>query len=85
MKMSKGLLAEIETVFNMHKGLIEEHKQALINQARYKSLRVRLAFDCYYALAPKEVKEKVRVEDLDDSHLETGIVKALENVIGKVE
>ena len=81
MKMKKESVKEIVGMLEGKKELIQKHKEWLKENARYNSLEVRLAMDCWWTL-PQEFRTKTCEEqDLKDAHVRTGMKKALK-VIG---
>lgn len=89
MKMSKENYNIILKVFKDNKQLISEHKQNLLNNAKFKDLNVRLAFDVWHSsLITREVKNNIMQygsnDKLNDNHLQTALLKAL-NEIGLKE
>ena len=80
MKMKKETLNKIVELLSEKVQVIKEHKQMLIDTKSYNVLETRLAFDCYRSL-PTEFRMNVRKnEDLKDSHIETGMRKALKQL-----
>ncbi|MEB6232594.1 hypothetical protein [Mammaliicoccus sciuri] len=89
MKMSKENYNIILKVFKDNKQLISDHKQNLLNNAKFKDLNVRLAFDVWHSsLITREVKNNIMQygsnDELNDNHLQTALLKAL-NEIGLKE
>lgn len=82
MKMSNKLYEKIEKVFSENKELIIEHKKTLIDMelkglTKINDLNVRLSWDVYHALISKKFRHDIDEEDLYDSHIQTGLLKAL--------
>ena len=87
--MTKENYSIILKVFKDNKQLITDHKQNLLNNATYKDLNIRLAFDVWHStLIAREVKNNIMQygssEALNDKHLQTALLKAL-NEIGLKE
>ena len=80
MKIKKETLEQIIELLSPKVEIIQEHKKMLVDTKNYNVLETRLAFYCWYSL-PREFKDKVRKnEDLKDSHIETGMKKALKQL-----
>lgn len=80
MKMKKETFEQIVELLSGKVEIIQEHKQMLIDTKSYNVLETRLAFDCYRSL-PREFTMSIRKnEDLKDSHIETGMRKALKQL-----
>ena len=78
MKMSKESYNLILDTFSEHLEAIKEHKQWIIENASYNNLNVRLGFDAFHGLLPLNQRRHIAKSDnLKDSHLQTGILKAL--------
>lgn len=89
MKMNKENYNIILTVFKENKKVIEKHKNYLLNNAKFKDLNVRLAFDVWHSsLITREIKNNIMQygynDELNDNHLQTALLKAL-NEIGLKE
>ena len=89
MKMIKENYNIILKVFKDNKQLITDHKQNLLNNATFKDLNVRLAFDVWHStLITREVKNNIMQygsnDELNDNHLQTALLRAL-NEIGLKE
>lgn len=85
MKMSKEKYNIVLKVFKDNKELISKHKQYLIKNAKFKDLNVRLGFDIWRSrLIPLEVKDGIMAYDTDDAlndrHLQTALLKALDEI-----
>lgn len=89
MKMSKENYNIILKVFKDNRNLIADHKQNLLNNAKFKDINVRLGFDVWHSsLITREVKNNIMQygssDELNDNHLQTALLKAL-NEIGLKE
>lgn len=85
MKMNKENYNIILTVFKENKKVIENHKNYLLNNAKFKDLNIRLAFDVWNSsLITREVKNRIMQYDsndsLNDNHLQTALLKALTEI-----
>ena len=89
MKMTKENYNKVLKVYKDNKDLIASHKEHLKANATYKDLNVRLAFDVFYSqLFPLEERRLIAQNgtdnELNDNHLQTALLKAL-NEIGLKE
>lgn len=89
MKMTKENYSKVLEVFKENRELIASHKEHLRANATYKDLNVRLAFDVFYSKLFTLDERRVIAQDgtdndLNDNHLQTAFLKAL-NEIGLKE
>lgn len=89
MKMTKESYNKVLKVYKENKELIARHKEHLKANATYQDLNTRLVFDVFYSqLFPLEQRDIISSDEdenhLNDNHLKTGFVKAL-NEIGLKE
>lgn len=88
MKMSKEFYNHILSVLKEHEQLIREYVPILKEHGKYQNFETRLAFDCFNKLVRGNANSKhwdkttefIKVENLNDRHLETGIKKALKEL-----
>ena len=83
--MTKENYNIILKVFKDNKQLIKDHKQNLLNNATFKDLNVRLAFDVWHStLISREVKNNIMQygssDELNDNHYEK-IKMILNNIV----
>lgn len=89
MKMTKENYSRVLEVYKENRDLIARHKEHLKANAKYKDLNVRLAFDIFHSqLFTLEQRRLIAQTGTDnelyDSHLQTSLLKAL-NEIGLKE
>ena len=89
MKMTKENYNKVLKVYKDNKDLIASHKEHLKANATYKDLNVRLAFDVFYSKLFTVDERRIIAQDgtdndLNDNHLQTAFLKAL-NEIGLKE
>ena len=89
MKMTKENYNKVLKVYKDNRDLIASHKEDLKANATYRDLNIRLAFDVWYSkLFSVEQRRAVAQygtdNDLNDNHLQTAFLKAL-NEIGLKE
>jgi hypothetical protein len=79
MKMDKKEYLLIKNELEKHVDKIKEYIPKLKEQGNYDNFEVRLSFDCYYQLIPREIKRSLS-DELNDKHLFTGLKKALKEL-----
>ena len=80
MKMSKDFYNTILLHFKENEDLIRNYAKDLKETGKYNNFETRLSFDVFYGLIDRKTKDKYRNEDLKDSHIETGLKKALREI-----
>lgn len=81
MKMSKVDYEKVINAFESQKEIIASHYEAIKNSGNYNNLDVRVAWDaCRHALGTKFILNQYE-KGLNDSHVQTAIVKALKKIM----
>lgn len=84
MKMTKENYNKVLKVYKENKELIASHKEHLKANATYQDLNTRLVFDVFHSQLFPLSERRIISDNLNDDHLKTGFVKAL-NEIGLKE
>lgn len=81
MKMDKSDYEKIERKFSENEGKIKKYYNEVKESGKYNVLEVRVAFDCLRGLLGTKFIIEQYDKGLNDNHIKTACVKALNKVI----